>query len=202
MFIIKERLIQTLKESESYSALRYITERYLSENEDIYKDCVIQYGKIKSLVEDESELIHLDTSINYSRLEARKRELESSRGFKYDLLELDLYWACIDQFYILKTYIVDELEINGEVNDYIVMNDIFTNIVIYLNKKFDLDVELAIKSVVKSKELKIHAADSSMSTQELLNFFLIESGIDLVDILKDNITKESVRENIKQFSEK
>lgn len=78
------------------------------EKATIYKQVVPQYEIIKYLIDNKKENISIN-KINYSKLDNKIQELEEKRNHKINLLELDLYSSCIDEFYILKAYMDKEL---------------------------------------------------------------------------------------------
>ncbi|KKY00008.1 hypothetical protein VN21_16690 [Paraclostridium benzoelyticum] len=74
------------------------------------------------------------------------------------------------------------------------VNDVLPTIVIYLNRKFDIELDEAIKAVKKSKVLKACNDDSyDMSLQEWLGKFLNELGMDI------DTDKEVAKKKIKEF---
>lgn len=76
------------------------------------------------------------------------------------------------------------------------VSDVLPTIVIYLNRKFDIELDEAIKVVQKSSVLKECNDDiCDISTQEWLGKFLNEINID-IDTDKD-IAKKKIKEFIK-----
>lgn len=74
------------------------------------------------------------------------------------------------------------------------VSDVLPTIVIYLNRKFDIELDEAIKAVKKSNVLKECNDDScDISTQEWLGKFLSEIDIEI------DTDKEVAKKNIKKF---
>ncbi|MEN2256635.1 hypothetical protein AAIB48_02260 [Paraclostridium benzoelyticum] len=77
------------------------------------------------------------------------------------------------------------------------VNDVLPTIVIYLNRKFDIELDEAIKAIKAVKKFKVLKAcnDDSydMSLQEWLGKFLNELGMDI------DTDKEVAKKKIKEF---
>lgn len=74
------------------------------------------------------------------------------------------------------------------------VSDVLPTIVIYLNRKFDIELDEAIKAVKKSSVLKECNDDiDDISTQEWLGKFLSEINMDI------NTDKEVAKKKIKEF---
>jgi len=76
----------------------------------------------------------------------------------------------------------------------IVVSDVLPTIVIYLNRKFNIEIEEAIKVVKKSQVLKGCSEDENeISLQEWLGKFLDELNVEI------DTDKEIVKQKIQEF---
>lgn len=73
------------------------------------------------------------------------------------------------------------------------ISDVLPTVVIYLNRKFDIEIDQAIKAVKKSEVLKECNNNDDISTQEWLGKFLKELDLNI------DSDKEVVKNKILQF---
>ena len=73
------------------------------------------------------------------------------------------------------------------------INDVLPTIVIYLNRKFEIDLDKGIAAVKKSQVLKECSDNNDISMQEWLGKFLKELDLDTVS------DKETVKNKIDEF---
>lgn len=73
------------------------------------------------------------------------------------------------------------------------ISDVLPTIVIYLNRKFDIELEQAIEVVKKSQVLKECKEDDDISNQEWLGRFLKELDLDI------DSDKETAKIKIQEF---
>lgn len=74
------------------------------------------------------------------------------------------------------------------------ISDVLPTIAIYLNRKFEIELDKAIEVVKKSKVLEAcREDDNDISIQEWLGKFLIELGVDI------DSDKEHVKNRINEF---
>lgn len=82
------------------------------------------------------------------------------------------------------------------------INDVLPTIVIYLNRKFEIDLDKAIAAVKKSQVLKECSDSNDISMQEWLGKFLKELDLDIEsdkDTVKTKID-EFIKDNSAAFS--
>lgn len=73
------------------------------------------------------------------------------------------------------------------------INDVLPTIVIYLNRKFEIDLDKGIAAVKKSQVLKECSDNNDISMQEWLGKFLKELDLDIES------DKETVKNKIDEF---
>lgn len=79
------------------------------------------------------------------------------------------------------------------------INDVLPTIVIYLNRKFEIDLDKAIAAVKKSQVLKECSENNNISMQEWLRKFLKEFNLDIES--DKNTVKNKIDEFIQDNSE-
>lgn len=79
------------------------------------------------------------------------------------------------------------------------INDLLPTIVIYLNRKFEIDLDKAIAAVKKSQVLKECSENNNISMQEWLRKFLKEFNLDIES--DKNTVKNKIDEFIQDNSE-
>ena len=101
------KVAKVIDRSINYRPLEIKSKRLNKKTEEsksiLYRDTIPQYNVIKKLVENNRENMTID-KIDYKKLDNKIKQLEEKRNYNIDLLELDLYSAYIDEFYILKSY--------------------------------------------------------------------------------------------------
>ena len=106
-----EKVAKVVGKSINYRPLEIKSKRANKIEEEskisMYKQTVPQYNIIKKLVDNKNDNIKIET-IDYKKLDRKIKELDEKRNYHIDLLELDLYCSCIDEFYILKSYMDKE----------------------------------------------------------------------------------------------